>query len=301
MLLARVEAFLAVARTGNLSRAADELFLTQPALTARLKGLEQELSVALFVRTSRGMRLTEAGRAYVPYAERSLAALREGEERLRLLRRAGGSLTIAAAPGVCTYMLPPLLERFTTAYPRIEIAVRTGHSEDVLEMVLREDAHLGLGREIRHPDVERVRLYEDELVLVVGAHHPLAARGEAAVSDIGQERIIMFDRASSYYELTRALVLSAGLPAPRAMELDNIEGAKRMVERGLGVALLPRSAVTRDVAEGRLCLVRVTDGTAIRRPIVAIRRRDAAPLAAAESFLSLAHEWIANGGALEAH
>ena len=290
---ARIEAFLAVARTGNMSRAADELFVTQPALSARLKGLEGELQVALFARTSRGMRLTEAGRAFRPYAERSVAALREGQERLRLLQRGGGVLTLAATPGVSTYTLPAVLEHFTGAYPQVLISVRTGHSEDVLEMVLSEAAHLGLAREIRHPDVERVKLYEDELVLVVGPHHPLALQRETAVSGLERERIILFDRASSYYELTRTLLLSAGLATPRAMELDNIEAAKRMVERGLGVALLPRSAVGDDVADGRLRLVRITDGVRVHRPIVALRRRDVNPLASAEAFLRIALELFA--------
>jgi DNA-binding transcriptional LysR family regulator len=290
---ARIEAFLAVARTGNMSRAADELCLTQPALSARLKGLEDDLQVALFARTSRGMRLTEAGRAFRPYAERSVAALREGLERMRLLQRGGGVLTLAATPGVSTYTLPALLEQFTSAYPQVLISVRTGHSEDVLEMVLSEAAQLGLAREIRHPDIERVRLYEDELVLVVGPHHPLALQRETAVSGLEHERIILFDRASSYYELTRSLLLAAGLATTRAMELDNIEAAKRMVERGLGVALLPRSAIGDDVADGRLRLVRITDGARINRPIVALRRRDATAPASVEAFLRIARDMFA--------
>ena len=287
---ARIEAFLAVARAGNMSRAADELFLTQPALSARLKGLEEDMQVALFARTSRGMRLTEAGRAFLPYAERSVTALREGQERVRLLQRGGGALTLASAPAVSTYTLPALLERFTAAHPHVVISVRTGHSEDVLEMVLREEAHLGLAREIRHPDIERTPLYEDELALVVGPHHPWAVRRETAVGELGRERIILFDRSSSYYELTRTLLLSAGVAPPRAMELDNIEAAKRMVERGLGVALLPRSAVADDVADGRLRLLRITGSAPVRRAIVALRRRDASPLASVDAFLHVARE-----------
>jgi DNA-binding transcriptional LysR family regulator len=289
----RIEAFLAVARTGNMSRAADELTLTQPALSARLKGLEEDLQVELFARTSRGMRLTEAGRAFRPYAERSVAALREGQERLRLLQRGGGALLLASAPAVSTYTLPALLERFTAAHPDILISVRTGHSEDVLEMVLREEVQLGLGREIRHPDIERTRLYEDELALVVGPHHRWALQRETAVSALGKECVILFDRSSSYYELTRSLLLAAGLTPPRVIELDNIEAAKRMVERGLGVALLPRSAVADDVADGRLRLVRITDAAPVRRPIAAMRRRDATPLAGVEAFLCVAREVLA--------
>ncbi|MDP8925327.1 MAG: LysR family transcriptional regulator, partial [Actinomycetota bacterium] len=90
MLLRQMECFLAVARLGNVSRAAEEMYLTQPTLTARIKALEEELGDQLFVRTSRGMRLTEAGREFLPYAERCMASLEEGRQRLGELRGASG-------------------------------------------------------------------------------------------------------------------------------------------------------------------------------------------------------------------
>ncbi|WP_166176945.1 LysR family transcriptional regulator [Rubrobacter tropicus] len=90
MLFRQLECFLAVARLGNLSRAAEEMFLTQPTLTARLKALEEEVGDELFVRTSRGMRLTDAGREFVPYAERVVGGFEEGRRRLEELRGATG-------------------------------------------------------------------------------------------------------------------------------------------------------------------------------------------------------------------
>lgn len=293
MFLQRIEAFLTVARTGNVSRAAEELFVTQPALTARLRALEADLTFELFVRTNRGMRLTEAGRLYLPYAERAVAALREGEERLRqVLLHDAGTLTLGAAPGVSTYALPPMLARFSTQFPNVEISVRTGHSEEVLDMVLREEVQLGLGRDIRHPDIERIVLYEDELVLVVGAAHPLRDRDRVTLSDLEPQQLILFDRESSYYELTRALFSAAGIMIRRTIQLDNIEAAKRMVELGLGVALLPQAAVVRDVDAGSLVQVAVSGSPPIRRPIVASRRRDLPPYGAAEHFLRVAMDAI---------
>ena len=138
MLLKQMECFLAVAQLGNVSRAADEMYLTQPTLTARIKALEDELGDQLFVRTSRGMRLTEAGKEFVTYAERCLTSLEEGKQRLRELRGAsGGRLALGTSPGVSTYALPAILERFTAAHPQVSVSVRTGHSEDILEMVLK--------------------------------------------------------------------------------------------------------------------------------------------------------------------
>src|SRR5438067_3391110 len=131
MQLAQVESFLEVARRGSVSRAAEALFVTQPSLTARLLALENELGEQLFVRSRQGMRLTDAGRALLPHAERALRAVRDGRQAvLESHSGGGGQLLIAAAPAVSTYILPPLLEQFAATYPRVDVAVRTGHSED---------------------------------------------------------------------------------------------------------------------------------------------------------------------------
>ena len=289
MLFRQMECFLAVARLGNVSRAAEEMYLTQPTLTARIKGLEDELGDQLFIRTSRGMRLTEAGKEFVPYAERCLASVEEGRQRLRELRGAsGGRLALGTSPGVSTYALPAILERFTAAHPRVAVSVRTGHSEDILKMVLKEEVHLGLAREIDHPEVESMALYEDELVLVVDPQHRFTEKGAAEISEVGREQLIMFDSSSSYYELTQSLFRNAGIREFSAIELDNIEAAKRMVEHRLGVAFLPRTAVVRSVAAGHLSLIEVEDSPEIQRPIVAIRRRDVPLTGTVQAFLEVA-------------
>ncbi len=278
MQLVQVEGFLEVARRGSVSRAAEALYVTQPTLTARLHGLERELGTPLFVRTPHGMRLTDAGRALLSYAERAVRALREGRQALDDLRTAtAGQLLIAAAPAVSTYTLPALLEQFVAAHPRVEVTVRTGHSEDVLKMVLQDDAQLGLGRAIRHPDVEMSPFQTEELVLVVSPEHRFMRKRGVAMADLGGEQLIMFDRTSSYYEITHAAFLSAGVTIRSMMELDNIEAAKKMVERGLGVALLPRTAAAREVAARALCTVDLSDAPPMRNQLVIMRRRDGGP------------------------
>src|SRR5947199_305088 len=125
--LVQVEGFLEVARRGSVSRAAEALFITQPTLTARLQGLERELGTPLFLRTPHGMRLTDAGRAWIPFAERALRALVDGRDALeQVMSASAGHLMIAAAPAVSTYVLPELLEKFVAAHPRVEVSVRTG-------------------------------------------------------------------------------------------------------------------------------------------------------------------------------
>jgi DNA-binding transcriptional LysR family regulator len=289
VLLVHIEGFLEVARQGSVSRAAERLYVTQPTLTARLHSLERDLGSKLFVRTRHGMRLTDAGRAFIPYAERAVRALGDARRAIEEVGNASsGQLLLAAAPGVGTYTLPAVLERFVAAHPRVEVAVRTGHSEDVLHMVLRDEVQLGLGRALRHPEIELEPFLEEELVLVVAPGHRFAGVGRVDMAEVGSEQLIMFDRTSSYYEVTQAAFLAAGVTLRGMMELDNIEAAKKMVERGLGVALLPRTAVAREVAAGALNLVSMAGAPPLRRSLVAMRRRDAGPaVGVVAAFLSI--------------
>jgi DNA-binding transcriptional LysR family regulator len=290
--LPQITAFVEVARRRSVSRAADALFLTQPALSARLQRLEADLGAQLFVRTSRGMRLTEAGEAFLPYAVRALNTLADGRSLVDSFERGGaGRLALGAAPAVSTYVLPLVLKRFSVGYPRVELSVRTGHSEEVLELVRREEVDLGLVRALRHPDIVSTPLYEDRLILVVEPGHRFVARGKIELDEISREQLILFDRTSSYHDLTSALFRGAGVQPVGVMELDNIDAAKKMVQEGFGVALLPHTAVTEELASGSLREVAVADAEPVRRQIVAIRRRDGgAPTGAVATFLSTLRE-----------
>ena len=288
MRLEQLEAFVEVARRGSVSRAAEDLYVTQPTLTARLKGLEGELDAKLFVRSQRGMRLSDAGRAFLPFAERTLDAVSSGRRLLQELARGeGGQLALGAAPAVSTYVLPRILTRFRRMHPKVSLAVRTGHSEEVLELVLREQVQLGLGRSLRHPDVEAIPLYEDELVLVADPKHPFAQAAAIDPDELLEVQLILFDRTSSYRRLTSEFFESVGAVPRGVMELDNIDAAKKMVEQGLGVALLPHTAVTAELESGSLKTVTLAEASAPKQRIVIFRRRDAGPPSAPlQAFLN---------------
>jgi DNA-binding transcriptional LysR family regulator len=292
VLLNQIAAFVETARRQSVSRAADALFISQPALTARLKGLEADLGAQLFVRGPRGMRLTDAGSAFLPYAVRALETLTDGRMQVNALERGGaGRLAIGAAPAVSTYVLPPLLKRFSEGYPRVLVSVRTGHSEEILELVLREQVTIGLVRVLQHPDIVSTPLYEDRLILVVEPGHSFAAEGRIRMKDLAEEQLVQFDRTSSYHDLTSALFVTTGVSPAGRMELDNIDAAKKMVEQGFGVALLPQTSVADELEAGTLAEVEIVDAAPVRRKIVAITRRDAGPPAGqAKAFLATFEE-----------
>ena len=294
-MLPQIEAFLEVARRQNLSRAAEALFVSQPTLTARLQSLEAALGEQLFIRTRRGMRLTEAGDAFLPYAEHALRALADGRERLGELRRGvAGRLVLGAPPTVSTYTLPALLARFSAAHPGVRLAVKTGTSEEILDMVLHDQVQLGIIRALANQEIETIPLFTDTLVLIAGPGHRLARSSpgrQARMADLAGEVLVLFGRSSSYLEFTTATFRQAGVLPGSVLELDNIEAAKKMVERGLGVSLVPTSTVAGELAAGTLARIELVDAAPARREIVAVRRRDAGPPAgAAALFLGMLAE-----------
>ncbi len=273
MLLGQIEGFVEIARQGNLGRAAHALSISQPALSARLQGLEVELGASLFRRTHAGMVLTPAGRAFLPHADRAIEAIRSGGSLVRQLEHGViGELALAVAPAVSAYVLPEILVRFTERHPDVRLLVRTGHSEEIVDLVARGEVDLGIVRQLRDARVRSLPLYEDELLMVARPDHPFAIAGTVDVEEISRAQLILFDRTSSYYDVTNALFRVAGVIPRGVTEVDNIEAAKRMVERGLGVALLPGTAVADALAAGSLKEIRLAGAATIRRQIVAVER-----------------------------
>jgi DNA-binding transcriptional LysR family regulator len=204
-----------------------------------------------------------------------MQSLAEGRELLRELREGHvGELLLGAAPAISTYVLPLVLRRFQAAFPNVHLVVRTGHSEEILEQVLREQVHVGLVRELPHAAISSTPLYEDEIVLVVHPEHRFASEPSIDVPELGAERLILFDRTSSYFVLTSAFFREAGVVPRGVMELDNVDATKKMVEHGLGIAFLPYAAVRKELAAGALREVAIEGYEPVRRRIVAIRRRD---------------------------
>jgi DNA-binding transcriptional LysR family regulator len=274
--LAHLEAFVAVERSGSISRAAEALLIGQPAVTARIQALQRSVGATLFVRGRGGSRITEAGRALLIPAQRALGAVAAARVAVGdVVSGSGGRLMFGAAPAVSTYVLPAVLHRFQKEHPRVQLSVRSGHSEEILGMVLREEVEVGLMRPIQHADIISSPLYEDHLVLVVHRGHAFVTHGEIRMDQMATEHLILFDRTSSYHELTSSIFRQAGINPRGYLEVDNIDAAKRMVEQRLGIALLPLTSVQAEIGSGRLAPVTVADMAPVRRQIVVARRRDA--------------------------
>ena len=292
----QVEAFAQVANTHSFSRAAEALQLTQPSITARIQTLERELGEELFERGSRGVRLTDAGSAFLPYVERLLQTLQEGRDAVGDVKNVqAGSLRLGSAPTISTYVLPRILNAFCRQYPGVDVVIRTGRSEQVMNMLLADEVQVGLVRSLTNSDVETIDLYEDEIVLAAPPGHTFAKYGHASVNEAAAEPIVLFDRGSSYYGLINNFFRQAGVIPNVAMELDSLEATKRMVEEGLGIALVPLVTIERELQAGTLVRIDLEDADPIKRPISLIHRRHRKRPRTVQAFIDTMAKIYRNG------
>src|SRR6059036_2461901 len=297
MEIPQVEAFLAVGTFGGFRRAADALRVTQPAVSARIRALEDSLNVRLFERGKPGLALSAAGRALRPHAEQLLQSVALARQAVHDLRpTSGGAIQIAAVLSICTYLLPDVLKRFQTAHPSVMITVRSGHSKEVLELVLRGEAEIGLARSLHHPEVETVSLRNDPLVLVGRAASWPTSTRRARLAQIADRPLIFFDRGSSDWTLTQGLFRRAGLVPNVALEVETIETAKRMVERGMGLAFLPLLAVGRELRRRSLVAIEIVDAEPIARSLDVIQDRKRPLSAEARALLGVLKSALSDAG-----
>lgn len=290
----QLEAFLEAASRGSFRRAAYALYLSQPSVSARIQTLEDEVGVALFHRTARGVRLTNMGQVFLPFAQRSMETLRRGREVLESVCQASaGILNMATARVIGTYVLPETLQKFQHLYPETNLHIKVGGSLDVLQMVVDEEVQLGLARFMQHPDVDALHLYDEEAVLVVHPDHSFAKTGVAAMFAVAQEPLILYDPGdpgSSYFQFINRVCRDAGVTPKVEMNLDSVEAAKNMVQLGLGISFLPRSGVRQELESGTLTLIDVAEVPPVLLPTYVLLRRGQQHGPVVVAFLNLLQE-----------
>lgn len=292
MELAQLQAFLQVAQHHSFSRAAEALFLTQPSVTARIQSLERELGERLFERSGRTVTLTDGGDAFLPHARRALSSVQEGADAIQAVRDGElGSVRLGASESIATYVLPKLIKRYRVAHPGVQVHLSTAPSEEVIEELLAGDVNLAVTRLTQHPQINSFHLYNDELALAVPKGHPFAKRRTVTIAEASGEPFLFFERNHSYHSLIYNMFLRAGVVPEPAMELDSMETTKRMVEAGVGVAILPVINIETDVAEGRIAAVVMTDmAQPAQREIGAHLLREYRPAPAMNAFITMLAE-----------
>ena len=286
--LAQLEVFLAVAREGRFSRAAEKLFRTQSAVSQTIHKLEEELGEPLLDRSSRDGLLTDAGRVLQEYAERLLNLRSDAQEALVELRELHkGKLAVAANEFTALYLLPVLGE-FRRLHPMIKIVVQRALGSHIPDDVLRHNSELGvLTYDPQEPQLCSTVVYLDELIFVVPPSHPLARAQQVSIRQLGAESFVAHIVSSPYREKVIQAFKRHKTPLHMDIELPTLQAIKRFVAMGNGVALLPEISVENELARGELVRIAVRE-LRLHRKLRLVYRKSASLSHAARAFLKVA-------------
>ena len=252
------ETFLKVAANQNLSRTARQLGYSQSAVTAQIQKLEKELDVQLFERIGKRIYLTEQGKAFVPYASELVKAANAAMSFSQKPEIPRGVLRIGGVESICTALLPELLLEFHRRCPQVEVVVRSGATNDLLEQLRSNDLDvvLTLDEKLFPQELECLARQEEEIIFVTLANPSVEAGKLISVEKLCREPFILTERQASYrYELDRHLA-QLNLTVRPILEIGNTETIIHLLKKGMGVSFLPRFTVETLLEEGQLMEMR---------------------------------------------
>ncbi len=289
--LHKLRVFAQVAQAGSFSRAAERLFMSQPAVSQHMRELEEALGVRLFERGRRGVALTAEGRALHDYAQRILALVAEAESAvLNVANLAGGQLNIGATPGVSAYLLPDWIRDFHERYPQLVVTAQTATTPEIADQLIGRQLDLGFVEgDLDAADASRLSaevLCDVPQYALVGPKHPLWARESVALRELDGQAFVM-RQPGSRSRLWLDRILEAHGARPRvAAEFDNPEAIKRSVMGGAAIGVLPAYAVRAELQAGALRALR-TD-VPLTRALRAVWGKSAPLSPIARAFLAFA-------------
>jgi DNA-binding transcriptional LysR family regulator len=282
--VADLQTLAAVARHGSMNKAAAELHTVQSNVTARIRGLEEEIGMPLFQRHARGVTITPAGQRLLPFVSRITKLLAEARSAAADDGAPGGSLVLGGLESTTALRLTPLLIEFTRTYPQVRLVLSTGTTarlaRDVVEC--RLDGAFVAGP-IDHPDLHGDTVFTEELVLVTSP----AIRSQKELTGIPDLKMIVFHGGCSYRQRLENLLASMGIVVAKPLEFGSLDAIIGCVAAGVGVTLLPRGVIAPAFQAGRVATHRLPRELA-RVDTLFIRRRDGYISSAMTAFLDIA-------------
>lgn len=282
--LRQLAVFVAVARHLSFARAAEELHLSQPAVSMQIKELESQVELPLFERAGRGVRLTMPGEYFLVYARRVLGTMKEAADAMAKLRRVQGGRVTIGLVSTAKYFVPRLLARFRTEHPGVELRLSLGNREQLSRLLHDNEVDLAvMGRPPRELDTRAEPFAAHPLGVVASPEHPLAQRREIAPKALDAEPFIVREPGSGTRAAMEQFFREHRIAAVPVMEMASNETIKQAVIANMGLAFLSLHTVALEVSLGHLAVLDVAGLPLVRRwYVVNIRAKALSP--AAEAF-----------------
>jgi DNA-binding transcriptional LysR family regulator len=254
----QLKIFSALAEELNFTRAAERVNTVQSNVTSQIKSLEEELGIPLFDRLSKKVVLTEAGHRFLPYADRALAAMDQGQLAVKFGLEPAGPLRIGAPESVLTYRLPKVLQRFRKQYPKVDLIFRPQWDEPLYESLERGkvDMAISMSDNVSHEHLKWVRLRTEAVFLVTDPDHALANKREVRPEDLAGQTLLLTESGCSYRKKLDDLLLLLGVRPASTTEFSSVEAIKHCLAAGMGIGLLPEIVVASELKSFKLKALR---------------------------------------------
>ena len=285
--LDQLHTFLEIVRLKSFSKAAVTCYRTQPAISAQVRQLEQELNTTLFERFGTKISLTVSGRIFAEHAEKILALRRRAQDAINELEKVPrGELVIAANEATCIYVLPSVFAEFKKRFPNVQLHVDRSYGTRVVQAVMDNQADFGITQlPIQEKKLQAVNIHSDEIKLLVTAHHPLASKERVFPRDLTDHPVLLPKTGTTRARLNAWLdpvIEELNI----SMELDSTEMIKRFVMADLGVSFLAASHCREEVESKKLACVSLAPELMMRR-LGLIYRKDKSLSKAALGFIEV--------------
>jgi LysR family transcriptional regulator, low CO2-responsive transcriptional regulator len=284
----KLRIFVFVARLGSFTRAAAMLHMTQPTVSQQIAGLESALGVQLIDRNTRHMRLTAPGEVLFEYGERLLKLANEALDAVH--SEAGLAkqlLKLGVGHTLATYILPDILSRYRVLHPAYRVQLRVGNTSELLAMLSTGEIDIALvGSPAEHPDVVTTVFMHDQLVVIVSPQDEWASYASIDLGRIASRVLLTREPGSALYATVSRLLGEERLMSAETILLGETEAIKRSVELGLGVALIQKIAIEREVQQGALRAIELS-GVDVARTYLAAVRKHYVPNDAVAAFMDM--------------
>lgn len=260
-----VISFIYIDRLKNFHKAARKLYITQPSLTSRIKALEKELGVLLFIRSHKTVELTKEGEVFLPYAHQIFNSYLKAKMSLQ---KNTSSITVGSIISVSTTILPSAVYHFQKNNSHLSIEIITAKTSTMIDKLLNQDCDIIITESFEHPDIITEPVFHDNISLIVQPSHPFTKLNrKVTLEEVSNEPLICFNPISNYWGNILSSFKSLNFTPNIIFNIDSVEAAKSAITKNIGISFLPELSLENDISSGYLSKVPIESGFDFEREI----------------------------------